>query len=199
MVKLDLKKAYWSIPVSVRSQPYLRFRWKTRVFQFLVLPFGVSSAPHIFTKMMKPIIVALREQGLLLIIFLDDILLIGEKFSIVNKNIRITIDLLTSLGLLVSLSKSILKPVQLIEFLGMTINSKTMEISRPISELDKITKQCNKLLKMQTTSIREISTLLSARSSKTSNLHSPTSLQRNSIFAEKRHTKCSKITTSPAP
>ena len=102
---------------------------------------------------MKPIIVALREQGLLLI-FLDDILLIGEKFSTVNKNIRITIYLLTSLGLLVSLSKSILKPVQLIS------NSKTMEISRPISEPDKITKQCNKLLKMQTTSIREISTLL---------------------------------------
>ena len=105
MAKLDLTEAYWSIPVSVRSQPYLRFRWKNRVFQFLVLPFGLSSAPRIFTKMMKPIIAALREQGLLLIIFLDDILLIGENFSIVKENIRITIGPLTSLGLLVNLSK----------------------------------------------------------------------------------------------
>ena len=108
---------------------------------------------------MKPIIAALREQGLLLIIFLDDILLIGENFSIVKENIQITIDPLTSLSLLVNLSKSILKPVQLIEFLGMIINSKTMEISLPVSKLDKITKQCNKLLKMQTTYIRDISTL----------------------------------------
>ena len=96
----------------------------------------------------------------LLIIFLDNILLIQENFSIVKENIQITIDLLTSLGLLLKLSKPILKPVQLIEFLGMIINSKTMEISLPISKLDKITKQCNKRLKMQTTSIRDISTLL---------------------------------------
>ena len=109
---------------------------------------------------MKPIIAALCEQGLLLIIFLNDILLIGENFPIVKENTQITIDLLTSLGLLVNLSKSILKPVQLIEFLGMIINSKTVEISLPISKLDKITKQCNKRLKMQTTSIRDISTLL---------------------------------------
>ena len=160
MTKLDLTEAYWSIPVLVRSQPYLRFRWKNRVFQFLVLPFGLSSAPHIFTKTMKPITAALHEQGSLLIIFLDDILLIEENFSIVKENIQITIDLLTSLGLLVNLAKSILKPVQLIEFLGMIINSKTTEISLPTSKLDKITKQCNKLLKMQTTSIRDISTLL---------------------------------------
>ena len=48
MTKLDFTEAYWSIPVSVRSQPYLRFRWKNRVFQFLVLPFGLPSALRIF-------------------------------------------------------------------------------------------------------------------------------------------------------
>ena len=39
IAKLDLTEAYWSFPVSVRSQPYLRFRWKNTVFQFLSLPF----------------------------------------------------------------------------------------------------------------------------------------------------------------
>ena len=66
----------------------------------LVSCFAVRSLkcpPHIFTKMMKPIIAALHEQGLPLITFLDDILLIGENFTAVNENIQITIDLLTSL------------------------------------------------------------------------------------------------------
>ena len=58
------------------------------------------------------------------------------------------------------------------EFLGMIVSFET----------GKITKQYNKLLKMQATSIRDISTLLGVLEAETNNSHNPISLQRNWIL-----------------
>ena len=57
-----------------------------------------------------------------------------------------------------------------------------MEISLPVSKLDKITKQWNKLLKMETTSIWDISTLLGLLEAARQVSHSPNLLQGNSIL-----------------
>ena len=40
--------------------------------QFCVLPFGLSSAPFIFTKMFKPLLKSWRGRGIPIAIFLDD-------------------------------------------------------------------------------------------------------------------------------
>ena len=44
----------------------------TRYFVFTVLPFGVSSAPHIFTKVLKPLVKYWRGFGFNIALFLDD-------------------------------------------------------------------------------------------------------------------------------
>lgn len=36
------------------------------------LPFGLSSAPYIFTKLLKPLATVLREKGFLSVIYLDE-------------------------------------------------------------------------------------------------------------------------------
>ena len=36
------------------------------------LPFGLSSAPRVFTKVMKPVIGMVRSQGIRSVIYLDD-------------------------------------------------------------------------------------------------------------------------------
>lgn len=41
-------------------------------FQFTVLPFGLSSAPYLFTKLLKPILTSWRCNGIPMAIFLDD-------------------------------------------------------------------------------------------------------------------------------
>ena len=48
-------------------------------FQFTCLPFGLSSAPWIFTKILKPVTALLREHGVRLIIYIDDILIMSES------------------------------------------------------------------------------------------------------------------------
>ena len=79
MVSLDLKDAYFSIPIFSLHRKYLRFIWKNQRYEFTCLPFGYSLAPRVFTKVFKPIVSHLRLHGLRIIIFLDDILLVASS------------------------------------------------------------------------------------------------------------------------
>ena len=46
--------------------------------QFMTLPFGLGSAPRIFTKLLKPVVGLLRRLGVKLINYLDDILILAK-------------------------------------------------------------------------------------------------------------------------
>lgn len=50
MAKLDLREAYFSVPVNHTSRKFLQFRWRNKLLQFTCLPFGLSSAPFVFTN-----------------------------------------------------------------------------------------------------------------------------------------------------
>ena len=52
---LDLTDAYLHIPIHHRSRKYLRFTLRGRVYQFKALPFGLSTSPFVFTRLMKVI------------------------------------------------------------------------------------------------------------------------------------------------
>ena len=59
MFSFDLKSGYHHIEIFEGHQTYLGFSWKhgnsnfNKFYVFTVLPFGLSSAPHIFTKTLK--------------------------------------------------------------------------------------------------------------------------------------------------
>ena len=59
---IDLKDAYYSIPIAPEHQTYLKFIWKDQLYAFNSLPMGLSSSPRIFTKILKPFFSALRSQ-----------------------------------------------------------------------------------------------------------------------------------------
>jgi hypothetical protein len=72
--KIDLKDAYFVIPIWKEHRKYLRFVWKSTLLEFACLPFGLTAAPRLFTKVMKPVVALLRRAGIRLIIYLDDLL-----------------------------------------------------------------------------------------------------------------------------
>ena len=57
---LDLKSGYHHVPINLEHQKYLGFSWeiegKTKYFKFLVLPFGLSSACFLFTKLLRQLV-----------------------------------------------------------------------------------------------------------------------------------------------
>jgi hypothetical protein len=79
LVKIDLKDAYLTIPIWHKHQKYLRFLWKDNMWEFACLPFGLASAPRVFTKLLKPVVAVLRQMGLRIIIYLDDILIMSKS------------------------------------------------------------------------------------------------------------------------
>ena len=58
MFKFDMKSGYHHVSIHEESQTFLGFQWplgsslKPRFFVFAVLPFGLSSAPYVFTKVL---------------------------------------------------------------------------------------------------------------------------------------------------
>ena len=86
------------------------------------LPFGLSSAPHVFTKLLKPVLVRLCHQGMRLIMYLDDMLALAQnKEELVSHLSQIT----SLLGYVVNREKSQLVPIQ---YLGFMVDSKEMKI-----------------------------------------------------------------------
>jgi hypothetical protein len=54
LVKIDLKDAYFSIPIRQNHRKYLCFQMDQKVYQLICLPFGLTSAPWVFTKTLRP-------------------------------------------------------------------------------------------------------------------------------------------------
>ena len=54
MISIDLKNAYFSIPIFAPHRKYLRFIRKSQRCEFTCLPFGYSLAPRVFTKVPTP-------------------------------------------------------------------------------------------------------------------------------------------------
>ena len=54
---------------------------------YIVLPFGISSAPHKFTKLLKPILAHLCSRGIVIITYLDDGWTIAKFFDLCFQNI----------------------------------------------------------------------------------------------------------------
>lgn len=74
MAKMDLQDAYLSVPIAPEFYRFLRFSWNDKQYELKILPFGLSSAPRLFTKLMRPVIGILRGMGLRLVVYLDNIL-----------------------------------------------------------------------------------------------------------------------------
>ena len=71
MFSFDLKSGYHHVDVAQHHRKYLGFEWGGVTYTFVVLPFGLSSAPYVFTKMMRPLVRLWRSKGIKAIVYLD--------------------------------------------------------------------------------------------------------------------------------
>ena len=109
---------------------------------------------------MKPVVGALRQRGIRLIIYLDDLMIMAESHDQALHHAASTLNLLEGLGFIVNYQKSQLLPSQKMEFLGFLIDSNTMTLQLPGEKLRKIRKKCQELLAQTTVSVRELSKFL---------------------------------------
>ena len=160
MTSIDLRDAYLSVPVAQEDRRYLRFRWRETLFEFQCLPFGLSSAPRVFTKLLKPVVALLRARGIRCILFLDDMLVMDQTIQGVKKASHEIVSLLQVLGFQINWEKSVLTPTQVIQYLGLMVDSRLMTLSLPANKLEGIVQSCRTAHKKSFLSIREIARLI---------------------------------------
>ena len=125
MVKIDLKDAYFTVPVWKNHQKFLKFVWKETMYEFACLPLGLASAPRVFTKLIKPVVGLLRQLGIRLVVYLDDMLIMAQYRDLALLHASTALDLLQGLGFMINDLKSVLIPSTKMEFLGFVVDSLT--------------------------------------------------------------------------
>ena len=160
MARLDLKSAYLHVPIHPEHRPYLDFFHLGKRYRYRCLPFGLSCAPRVFTKLLKPVVAHLRSQGVRLVIYLDDLLIIGDTESHLQQHLKMTMDLLESLGFLLNEKKSELTPCRRIRFLGFEVDSNKMTLRLPKEKLRDIRKAVVQARSHPTMPLRHLASLI---------------------------------------
>lgn len=127
MFKFDLKSGYHHIDIHPDHQIYPGFSWEfdyqIKYFVFTALPFGLSLAPYIFTKMLRPLVKRWRAQGNKFIVYLDDGFWLAKSYTLCeHMSTSVHSDLLKA-GFLPNYEKSVWVPCQKLEWLGFIWNS----------------------------------------------------------------------------
>ena len=94
MTSVDLKDAFFTVPIQESYQKYFTFEWIDKVYKFLGMPNGYSDAMRIFTKVLKLVYSNLRQKGHLSVAFVDDLYLQGDTETECLENVKATIALL---------------------------------------------------------------------------------------------------------
>lgn len=142
--KLDLKDAYWHVPLHPSAQKYLTFKLGRRKFKWKVVPFGLKTAPYIFSKIMSTVVKYIRKKyNIIIFNYLDDILILAEEFHKCESHIKKVIKILENLGWCISFNKSVIRPVQDIGFLGVQYDL----INKTMRPMDKNIDKCIKMVK----------------------------------------------------
>ena len=76
---LDLLSGYWQVPLSESAQEKSAFITRDGLWKWKVLPFGLTSAPATFQRLMEQVLSGLHWKTLLL--YLDDIVVIAPDFQ----------------------------------------------------------------------------------------------------------------------
>ena len=72
VTSMDFKDAYFHMPIHSQSRKYMRFHIQGQSYQFIPLPFGLSTAPMEFTVVAKEVILMALQRGIRIHHYLDD-------------------------------------------------------------------------------------------------------------------------------
>ena len=131
MVKFDMRSGYHHL--NIHSE-HLGFSWiidgKQKYFLFTVLPFGLCSAGHIFTKVVRTSVNYWRSQSFPIIVYLDT----QKRCTRMAKNVLQ--NLLDSFFFLTNFEKSIFIPTKTLDGFKWNLEDGVIEV--PKKKIDKI-------------------------------------------------------------
>ena len=116
--KIDLSQAYQQKPLEEESQKYVVINTHKGLFKYTRLPFGISSAPGIFQRVMESLLQGIPR----VVVYLDDILITGTTDKEHIQALNEVLTRLEKVGLRVKKEKCAFM-VKSIKYLGYRIDS----------------------------------------------------------------------------
>ena len=102
LASIDLKDAYFQIPVHQSSRKLLRFLSEGTVYQFKALCFGLSTATQVFTKVFAAVSAWAHSHGIHLLRYLDDWLVLASLEVEAKKNVQDLLSVCRSFGIVIN-------------------------------------------------------------------------------------------------
>ena len=141
LAKFDLESAYHMVPVHPQDCLLVGLRWQGATYVDGVLPFGLRSAPKLFTVVADALLRIMGQHGVRKgIHYIDDFLILGPADSdVCGKALETCMVICRRLGVAVTPHKTE-GPGTSISFLGILIDSERMVLQLP---QDKLTRLCH--------------------------------------------------------
>ena len=152
MASIDLKDAYYSIPVRVEDRKYLKFIWNHKLYRFTVLPNGLACAPRFFTKLLSPMFASARKEGIEYVPFIDDTFIVAPNVQDCVRSVKTLARLLDTLGFVIH---PLNRPTKQLKSLGFCIDSESMTVTLPEEKVKKFQDFAWNLLSKEQPTIRD--------------------------------------------
>ena len=136
LAKMDIHQAYRNVPIHLSDRPFLGMQWQGATFVDAALPFGLRSAPLIFSAIADVLQWAMEKTGIEWVAhYIDDFITMGapgsNECAMNSATMHAACD---RMGLPVEPEKDE-GPATSLPFLGIELDSVAMEIQLPLEKL----------------------------------------------------------------
>ena len=156
----DLKSGYHHVQIFPDHRQYLGFSWNfgsvVKYFVFTVLPFGMSSAPYIFRKLVLSLVNNRRGLGRRVVTFLDDGIGGSPDYAGYLVHSRLCRSDLDSAGFFVNLQKSVWEPSQVGTWLGFHLDLSLNFITVPLPKITKLQQSISRILALRFVNAKDL-------------------------------------------
>ena len=123
------------IDIGENHQKYLGFPWKIdgkiRYLMLTILPFGLCSAPFIFTEVMHSLVKFWRREGIKIWLYIDDGLGVSPSLDLALEEAELVRNSLTQCGFIVNSKKLLCQPQKELIWLRIKINLINLRFTIP--------------------------------------------------------------------
>ena len=122
VVTFDLKSGYHHVDMAQEHWRYLGFAWGGKYYCFKSLPFGLSTAPYLFNKLVRVMIKFWRAKGIRCMMFFDYGSAGASTFGETEQIASLIEESLSKAGWKINRDKSCLAPTQYPTILGFVLD-----------------------------------------------------------------------------
>ena len=137
----DLKSGYHHVDIHVDSQQFLGCQWEGKFYVFTVLPFGLSTACYVFTKLVRPLVAFWRSKSIRVVVYIDDGIIVAQNFEKALWCSKVVQESLEAAGFVTSPDKCHWDPQHTGQWLGFNLDLGKGKISIPQEKIQSLKDQ----------------------------------------------------------